>query len=171
MAQVQSTSANALPLMERMLERVVEQDAKSRTELELRLEKKEHENERLREAVKQAQIELLRDRAMAETKAAKAEAERQVELLRDRALATQIKLRDQQLVVLQTRLESMHASKLLTEEELQSLEDKIFDSYADDAAGRAASGDEVAQLIALSERISHDARLARQLQRRFIVLA
>jgi hypothetical protein len=77
------------------------------------------------------------------------------------AVATQAKLRNQQLVVLQTRLERMHASKQLTEAELYSIEDIIVDS-GDGEEGAAA------ELIALAERVPGDGSFARQLRRKVL---
>jgi uncharacterized membrane protein YqiK len=171
-----------------MLERVVEQDTQTRTELEAKLESKEQETERLREAVVQAEIKAARAEAEQEikaaradadrqSKAARAEADQQVQLMKLQhrhevdqleANATRIKLRDQQLVTLQQRLESMHASKLLTEGELQNLEDMICDSYESDDTAKPSGEDEVSRLIALAEKIVHDTLLARQLRRKFI---
>ena len=140
-----------------MLERVVEQDTQTRAELGAKLESKEQETERLREAVMQAEIKVLKH-------------QHRLEIDQLQATATRIKLRDQQLVALQQRLESMHASKLLTDSELQNLEDKIIDSYEDDDTAQAHGEDEVSKLIALAERMVHDAPLARQLRRKFISL-
>ena len=67
------------------------------------------------------------------------------------------------LPVLQARLQSLHTSKLLTDDELYTLEDVIADSLEGEAGGR----DELAKLVLLSERMVGDAALARQLRRKF----
>jgi len=68
------------------------------------------------------------------------------------------------LPALQSRLQSLHASKLLADEELYKLEDTIADSLEEEDAG---SGGQVAKLIVFSERMAGDAALARQLRRKF----
>ena len=65
---------------------------------------------------------------------------------------------------LQARLESLHASKLLTDDELYTLEDVIADSLEGEGGG---SGEQVAKLLVLTERMAGDAALARQLRRKF----
>ena len=68
-----------------------------------------------------------------------------------------------EMPALQSRLESLHASKLLTDEELFWLEDVIADSL-EEAGG---DGEQVAKLALLAERLTSDAALARQLRRKF----
>ena len=87
--------------------------------------------------------------------------------LREHATATA--LRDQQLLALQSRLGSVHAAKLLRDEELYKLEDLIEDSLAAEEGGDAGEGGGrlVAKLVALSERTPGDAALARQLRRKY----
>ena len=63
---------------------------------------------------------------------------------------------------LQSRLESLHAAKLLTDEELYRLEDAIADGVEDEEGG----GERVGKLVALSARLAGDAALARQLRRK-----
>ena len=67
------------------------------------------------------------------------------------------------LPALQSQLESLHAAKLLTDEELYRLEDAI----ADGVEAEDGSGEQVAKLVALSGRVAGDAALARQLRRKF----
>ena len=67
---------------------------------------------------------------------------------------------------LQARLESLHASKLLTDDELYTLEDIVADSLEEGEEGGGAGG-RVAKLVVLSERVAGDAALARQLRRKF----
>ena len=82
-----------------------------------------------------------------------------------RARDTQHQLHDQQVAALQVRIEALHASKLLADEELFTLEDAIAD------AEEAVSGDDddrVVRMVALSVRMSSDASFSRQLRRKFI---
>ena len=78
--------------------------------------------------------------------------------LREREQA--VKLREQQLVALQARLEALHATKLLADEELHTVEDAIADSE------EAAEGDRVPALVSLSAKMVSDRAFARQLQRK-----
>ena len=76
--------------------------------------------------------------------------------------ATIEKLRlEQQLPALQARLEGLHGARLLTEDELFLIEDALMDSLEPDS-----DGSRVAQLIALSVRLTGDAAFARQLRRK-----
>ena len=71
--------------------------------------------------------------------------------------------RDQQVTALQARLETLHASKLLADEELFALEDAVADAL------EAADGDDrVARMVALSVRMAADAAFSRQLRRKFV---
>ena len=72
---------------------------------------------------------------------------------------------ERQLPALQSRLESLHAANLLTDEELYRLEDIIADSLEDEQAG--GGGAQVTKLVVLSGRMAGDAALARQLRRKF----
>ena len=71
------------------------------------------------------------------------------------------------LPALQSRLERLHASKFLMDEELFRLEDVIADSLEEEAGGSGGGRDRVAKLMVLSDRLASDAALARQLRRKF----
>ena len=72
-------------------------------------------------------------------------------------------LHGQQVAALQMRLEALHATKLLSDEELFALEDAIADAdEAPDGDGR------VVRMVALSVRMSADAAFSRQLRRKFM---
>jgi hypothetical protein len=86
--------------------------------------------------------------------------------LRERAL-----LREQALVVaLQSRVQALHATQLLADEELYCLEDLIADGCEVLAVDDGGDGgdDRVAQMLALSERMAADGAFARQLRRKFV---
>lgn len=88
------------------------------------------------------------------------DAELQLEKQREEA---EMHKNDKQVAALQTRLETLHAKVLLSDEELYALEDAIADALevADD-------DDRVAQMVALSGRMAADASFSRQLRRKFI---
>ena len=71
---------------------------------------------------------------------------------------------EQALAALQLRIQALHASKLLTDEELYSLEDAIVDSIEESGA---AAGP-LAKMIAISEKVADHAMFARQLRRKFV---
>ena len=81
------------------------------------------------------------------------------------------------MVALQARLESLHAAKILSDEELYALEDVIADD-AEAALGEGAKGgaqeeEEAVQggvscMVALSGRMAGDAAFGRQLRRKFV---
>ena len=82
-----------------------------------------------------------------------------------------------QVVALQARLESLHAAKILSDEELYALEDVIADD-AEAALGEGAKGGAqeeeeavqggVSRMVALSGRMAGDAAFGRQLRRKFV---
>ena len=91
------------------------------------------------------------------------DAKTEMEKMREEATeARDARLRDQQLVLLQGRLEKLHSSKLLTDEEMWSIEDLIGDS------AEGLEEDRVGLLIALSARMAADAAFARQLRRKVV---
>jgi hypothetical protein len=85
------------------------------------------------------------------------------------------------VVALQARLESLHAAKILSDEELYALEDVIADD-AEAALGEGAKGGAqeeeeeeeeavqggVSRMVALSSRMAGDAAFGRQLRRKFV---
>ena len=73
--------------------------------------------------------------------------------------AAKARMRDLSLLALQSRLETLHAAKLLADEELYAVEDIIAEE--DDADGR------VAALITLSGKMAGDGAFARQLRRKY----
>jgi hypothetical protein len=97
----------------------------------------------------------------AETEArVRAEVRAEVQTLHTKVEAS--KLHHQQLLALQQRLEAVHASKLLGDEELYAIEDLIADSTEEDG------GDRVAALISLSSKMVADGAFARQIRRKFV---
>ena len=89
---------------------------------------------------------------------------KEIEKLREEAVEAKMQLqavrvRDQQLVALQSRLESLHAAKLLADEELFAVEDIIADCDAED--------DRVSALLTLSSKMAADKAFARQLRRKY----
>ena len=66
------------------------------------------------------------------------------------------RLRDEQLVTLQARLEALHAAKLLGDAELYAVEDIVADG-----------GEQVAALLDLSGRMVRDSAFSRQLRRKY----
>ena len=121
-----------------------------RQEFEARLEKQ-------MQATLQQQQEV--DRTKAQAAAAEAEAR-----LRERQMT------DAKIAALQSRFQTLHAAKLLADEELYRLEDLVFDSCEEPQGGSAAApagASQVASMIALSERAPANEAFARQLRRKF----
>ena len=87
----------------------------------------------------------------------------EISKLREEAFeAREAQLRGQQAVLLQVRLEALHSAQLLTDKELDAVEDIIADS--NDASG----DDHVSALLALSAKMPRDRAFARQLVRKFV---
>ena len=109
----------------------------------------------------QAQVE--REREQRERK--ESEARLRTEM---RADVGESKLRERQLAALQSRLESLHASNLLSDEDLYQVEDVIADSFEEQQDSSAeGGGGQLAKMVLLSEKVPGDAALARQLRRKF----
>jgi hypothetical protein len=89
-----------------------------------------------------------------------------------RTQAAERKMWEGQLTMLQTRLQSLHSAKLLTDDELYRCEDILADGV-ETTGGHSPEGEvaseQVAKMVALSERLGGDATLARQLRRKFAV--
>ena len=112
------------------------------------MEKQRAEMDELREAASKAEQAGIKAR-MDELRDAATKA--------DQAAAKADQMRD--LLALQARLETLHAAKLLADEELYAVEDIIAEE--DDADGR------VAALITLSGKMAGDGAFARQLRRKY----
>jgi hypothetical protein len=119
-----------------------------REHLHQMMEKQKAEVERLLERDAEAKAE--NDKLRAEA------ADKRVE-------AVAARLRDQQLIAFQARLEALSAAKLLSDDELFAVEDVIGDS-----GGEASGDDQVAMLLALSARMATDSAFARQLRRKVV---
>ena len=109
--------------------------------------------------------------------AAKAEREAmssEMEKLREAKLQQEVglvhsKLHEQQTAALQSRLEALHAAKLLSDDELYRLEDLIADSFEEETrASGVGVCEQLTSMITLSERIASDSALARQIRRKFM---
>ena len=76
---------------------------------------------------------------------------------------------EEQLGALQLRLEALHEARLLTDEELNSLEDAAVDciELVPTAFATERGVDKVIKMILVSERVGNDKTLARQLKRKF----
>ena len=110
------------------------------------------------EACAEAKLEAVRQ----ESEAEKAELRSEVDQMRAEAAETQ------QLEALQLRLQVLHASKLLSDEEAFKVEDAVADSLEASDGCVAAGDSEVAKLLALSAKMRADPAFARQLRRKFV---
>ena len=85
---------------------------------------------------------------------------KEVEKLRNDAVEAKMQaVRARDLLALQSRLENLHAAKLLADEELFAVEDIIADCDAED--------DRVSALVTLSGKMAADKAFARQLRRKY----
>ena len=77
---------------------------------------------------------------------------------------------EEQLAALQARLQALHDAQLLTDEERDAIEDTVADCIEamETAVVSAPELGRVRKMVVLSERISADAALARQLRRKFV---
>jgi hypothetical protein len=106
--------------------------------------------------ITQAKMEALHQEQHAKIEQVEAKHRAEINRLREAASKAD-QIRD--LLELQSRLETLHAAKLLVDEELYAVEDIIAEE--DDADGR------VAALITLSGKMAGDGAFARQLRRKY----
>ena len=166
--EVSTFMTEQLKAVARMEARMDKQASEARGEMEAQrlATKAEIEAERLesRRQVAEAKAEmeaqrLENDKLRTEVTEASVRAEMQATV--DGAAAA--RLRDQQLIALQGRLEALSAAKLLTDDELFAAEDVIGDS-----SGEASGDDQLTMLLALSARMATDSAFARQLRRKIV---
>jgi uncharacterized protein (DUF1697 family) len=125
-------------------------------------------------------VQLLRERD-AQARAEKLEleakleqAQREVEQLRAqvaaRAQPAVEVIDDEQLSTLQSRLQSLHEAKLLTDDELFALEDAIVDcvEVLPTAIASVSEVEKVKKMLWVASRVASDSTLARQLRRKFV---
>ena len=129
--------------MDAKMERQLKEAKRDKAELKAEMEAQRLENDKLRTEVTEACVR----------------AEMQAKV--DGAAAA--RLRDQQLLALQGRLEALSAAKLLTDDELFAVEDVIADS-----SGEPSGDDQLTMLLALSARMATDSAFARQLRRMIV---
>ena len=82
-------------------------------------------------------------------------------------MKTHAQSRTDKVTALQLRLEVLSDSKLLEDEELAAIEDKVADALGVDD-GTESAWDCVMQMIRLSEGIASEKMFARQLRRKFL---
>ena len=129
---------------------------------QLQLQRDHDEKLRLEVEAKLTAQKLETNREVAKLHAKIAEQKQEMEREKLALQATIEKFRlEQQLPALQARLEALHGARLLTEDELFLIEDALVDSLE-----LESDGSRVAQLIALSTRLTGDAAFARQLRRK-----
>jgi hypothetical protein len=164
---------------------------KQRDALESKLEEQRRESEAKAEQLRQ---EMNRQRQQSETKAdqLRRESEAKAEQLRQQSQTTAEQLRqeieqlraetaarpplamnmidEEQLAALQSRLQSMHGAKLLTDDELFSLEDMIVDciEVMPTAGASAVEVEKVAKMLLVSSKVQSDSTLSRQLRRKLL---
>jgi hypothetical protein len=155
-----STSAYDASLVEALLHR----EDKLRQEMEAKAEMLRKEAKVELEAERQA-ARLVQSEMAAEIAALRDEAKRAIE---KPPLAGV--LDEEQLMSLQERLQALYKAKLLTDEELFTIEDVLADCVEVMSGGGSCVGiavvGEVVKIVALSERIGSDASFARQLRRK-----
>lgn len=142
-----------------------------------RLETEKHREEmhakmEQQRAEAEAQLETQREKMQAEAEARLETQRIETETVRAAAEA-KICVSEAQLEALQVRLDALHQAKLLTDDEVVKLEDCVGDFIecwsllsAVPAEMGAVAG-EVKRLVGLSEGVSKDGALARQLRRKF----
>ena len=95
----------------------------------------------------------------------------EIEQLREQAKPQPARdaISEEQLGALQLRLEALHEASLLTDEELNSLEDEVVDciELLPTAFATDRGIDNVIKMILVSEKVANDKTLARQLKRKF----
>lgn len=141
------------------MEQLKMQMAEQRThnkDLETQLEKQRCDAEAERKEL-EAKLE-----AQRQSYEAKLEAQR-----KDRSRETEAQARMLKVTVLRVRLEAMYDARLLEDDELAAIEDKVADAIGV-ATGDGGEWVCVMQMIQLSEGITSEKMFARQLRRKFV---
>jgi hypothetical protein len=139
-------------------------------------EQRAHDKEQHAEVVRllEGQLEAQRQ----EIKAQRQEITAQLQAIKalEAKLAPACAISQEQLAALQSRLRTLHVAKLLTDDELFSLEDACADiiemessvggRITSDMAQAIPSISKLSKLVALCERVTSDEALARQIRRR-----
>ncbi len=133
-----------VPLLERLLEQAEATIEKQRQEMERLLEQAQATIEKQRQEMEKLRDETVEARVQAAVQAAK----------------EQDTVSDEQLSALQARLESLHAAKLLTDDEFCALED-LTAEFDEQVA-------KLHRLVTLSEKMASDAGFSRQARRKFV---
>ena len=135
-----------------------EQAKSERAEMEAKIEQQRLAMESQRVQM-EAKLEQFAQQAQAATDAKLDQAEEQ-----KKAMVTRLEhmTTEQQLPALQARIEALHAAKLLSDDELFSIEDLIADLEVGSEDTR------VGQLITLSSRMAGDAAFSRQIRRKIL---
>ena len=128
------------------------------------------------EAKTEAKLEKQRQEAEAEKSEMRAEIDKQRAEMQA-AMAPQEVISSSQIEALETRLEALHRAKLISDDDLNSLEDCIADYFeakaaigvvtAEVASAISAVG-KLRKMIVLSEGVSKDGTFARQARRKFV---
>ena len=118
------------------------------------------EMEKLREKAVEAKLQAVKAEAETRLQLQAAETRLQLQAAAAERAISDAKLHEHQLAALQSRLERLLASRLLTEEETFAIEDIIADESAED--GR------VTALMSLSSKMTADGGFARQLRRKYV---
>ena len=186
----QSSEALPLPLIERLLE----QDTKARLELEAQLQKQQEENEKLREVRHALFLNFLikhddlprqarnkyEENSNSHGVFTQAAIETRIQVAvfvaKEQLAAPQEAISDEQLSVLQARLEAVHASKLLSDDEFFLLEDLVADfvelqslgTITKEMLGTFEAAAKLHKIVILSEKMASDAGFARQIRRKFV---
>ena len=143
--------------LEAKLEQYRQESAHQRRHFEAKLEEQRRESEQQRR-----QFEAKLDEQRRESEQQRRQFEAKLEEQRQK-----IELGDQ-LTALQPRLQSLHAAKLLTEDELFVLEDIVVDCIeALPTVGASALEEKARAMLLVSSKVANDSLLARQLRRKF----
>lgn len=115
-------------------------------------------------------IEAQRRESDAKMEAQRRDLDAKMEAQRLQAEVVETRFRASMITSLQVRLEALYDAKLLEEEELCGLEDRVADAIGADDTDHGADGgwECVTQMIRLSEGIASDKSFARQLRRKFV---
>jgi hypothetical protein len=143
---------------------------KARVEMEVKLEKQQLEMDKLRDETVEAKMQALKAETETKVEAAKAETERRI---RDEMAAPAVS--EQQLEAVQVRLEALHASKMLSDDEFFALEDLCADAaeltletVTKEMTTMMEPVAKLHKLVLLSEKMASDAGFGRQVRRKFV---
>jgi hypothetical protein len=168
-ASLMEVSAFMTEQLKAQLQQQREHDKEQHGEIMRLIQEQKEEMKQLRDEAAEARVQALQAQSDAKAAVSETAVQRAEAAVQAAAAVSEAAVREAKASArasLQMRIETVHAAKLLSDDERDTVEDAIADSAAGD--GDDDHGDSaVQQMIALSEKFLVDRAFARQLRRKY----